>query len=164
MQDGFPTPTVMFRDGDQYVRINLPTGWKVAGSSSELHFDNATLPGALVTIRLSSLTSPDQLDAAWIETVKPLLLGSVPKDSKNGRIANITPDALNIAGWKSIEFKMVYDQFGKSMVNDWLFLKLSDGRFLEVICTGRDQNFTVIRDARHYILAGWGSIPASLLK
>ncbi len=75
----------------------------------------------------------------------------LPQDSKNGRIANITPNALNIAGWTSIEMKLNYDQVGKSMVNDWMFLKLADGRLLEVISTGH--RYAVINELLQLFVA-----------
>src|SRR5262249_1319137 len=63
-QDGMPTATTMFRDGDHYVRINVPNGWKVGGSTNEIHFDTPTIPGALITIRSSSLAPPEKFDDA----------------------------------------------------------------------------------------------------
>jgi hypothetical protein len=157
--DGFPVQTTLFRDGERYMKINVPAGWKVAGSSSEMHFENPSLPGARITMRLSSLSAPEKFDDAWVDSVKPLLVSSIPKDSKNGRIVNVVPNVLNVAGWKSIELKIAYDQFSQSMVNDWMFLKLADGRFLEVIGSGKDANFAAIKSATTYILAGWGMVP-----
>ena len=157
--DGIPVRMVLFRDGKLPMQLNPPGKWIVSGSAAEMFFQNPLFSGARITLRASSLPVADKLDDRWVELVKPLILVGLPKGSNNQKIANVTPDGFNIAGWTSMEIKATYDQEGKRFAAGWLFLRLRDGRLLEIICTSRDEDFASVRLAMMEALRGWGTGP-----
>lgn len=159
VSDGYPAIVVFFQDGAYPMQLNKPEGWKVAGSAAQMTFENPAFPGAYITLRSSSLPPPPKFDESWIEQTKPLILASAPKDANKPKILSATPDGFNIAGWKSMEFKQEYESTGRRLNQDWLFLLLNDGRFLEVITSAREENFPAVRSATLQIMAGFSRVP-----
>ena len=150
--DGFLAKVIIFKDGAQPMHVIQPAGWTTAGSVSEFFLTNPQLGDSRITLRISSLTAPTKFDEPWIENTKPLILAGLPQGA---RIVNITPDALNRNSWTTIEFKSAYERAGKRADTGWMFVRLSDGRFLELIYSAPDEKFTQVRTAAHEMLAGW---------
>lgn len=161
VSDGVPYSTVLFSDGNRRMQLNPPGKWTVSGSPGEMFFLNPDLSGARITLRASTLPVPEKMDEPWIESIKPLVIASLPKSANNQVIANVAPNTINIAGWTSVEFKATYDQAGKRFASDWLFLRLADSRLLEVVCTSRDEDFPAVHSAMMDALRGWGTAPFS---
>ena len=159
VSDGVPYRTVLFRDGSRRMQVNPPGKWTVSGSPGEMFFLNPDLSGARITLRASSLPVPEKMDEPWIESIKPLVIASLPKSANNQVIANVAPNAINISSSISVEFKATYDQTGKRFVSDWVFLRLTDGRLLEVVTSSRDEDFPAVRSAMIEVLRGWGTAP-----
>ena len=111
--DGFLSKVVVFKDGSLRRHVTLPSGWIAAGSSGEIYLTNPKILDARITLRVSSLEAPAKFDDGWIDTTKPLILGGLPKDASEKKIVNVTPNALNIQGWTSMEFKASYVRFGR---------------------------------------------------
>jgi len=99
--------------------------------------------------------APVKFDDGWIETTRPLILGGLPKDSKEQKIVNVTPNALNLQGWNSIDFKVSFDRLGRRFSTGWMFILLPDKRFLEVVYSAPDEKFTQVRAAATEMLKGW---------
>lgn len=153
--DGVIAKVAVFKDGFVAMRVNQPIGWVAAGSSTQLYFTNAKIANSRITLRASTLEPPAKFDEAWLETIKPLILGSLPKDGTGQRIDNVTPNILNIRSWTSVEFKASYERTGRRVTTGWLFLRLEDGRLLEVVSTGPEESFGEIHAAVEDILRGW---------
>lgn len=153
--DGVIAKVAVFKDGFVAMRVNQPIGWVAAGSSTQLYFTNAKIPNSRITLRASTLEPPAKFDEAWIETIKPLILGGLPKDGTGQRIDNVTPNILNIRSWTSVEFKASYERSGQRVSTGWLFLRLEDGRLLEIVSTGPEESYGAIHGAVEYMLRGW---------
>ena len=153
--DGYLAKVVVFKDGTVKRQVGLPSGWKAAGSSGELYLTNPLFPDGRITLRMSSLEPPVKFDDGWIETTRPLILGGLPKDSKEQKIVNVTPNALNLQGWNSIDFKVSFDRLGRRFSTGWMFILLPDKRFLEVVYSAPDEKFTQVRAAATEMLKGW---------
>ena len=158
VSDGFGVTVVLFQDGDRRMQVNQPEGWNPAGKPAEMYFENPKFPAARITLRLSSIAAPPKFDNPWIEAAKPLVVASVPRDSKNAAVTSVTPAVLDIAGWTSLEIKVAYDQAGRRFVNSWFFLRLGDGRLIETVASAREDQFPAVRTAAIQMLAGWSLV------
>jgi len=153
--DGFLAKVIVFKDGQLRRHVNLPNGWVAAGSPNELYLTNPKYPDARITLRVSTLEAPMKFDGPWIEATSPLILGGLPKDSQLQKIANVSPNVWARQGAQSIEFKTTFDRIGRRFATAWLFIRLADGRFLEVVYSSPDDKFVDVRAAAIDMMNGW---------
>jgi len=153
--DGFLAKVIVFKDGQLRRHVTLPGGWVAAGSPNELYLTNPKYPDARITLRLSTLEAPAKFDGPWIEATSPLILGGLPKDSQLQKIANVSPNVWARQGAQSIEFKTTFDRIGRRFSTAWLFIRLADGRFLEVVYSSPEDKFIEVRKAAIDMMDGW---------
>lgn len=156
--DGFISEMWFFQRNNTRMAVMAPEGWLYAGNAGEMAFVNPKIPSARISIRKSSLPVPKEFDAAWSNSLKETLAGSLPRDSKNGKVTDLIPQPISTNGWKTFEGRCSFNQAGDRYVWSYVFIRLHELSMLEAIVVCRESDLPATRGALLSILPTWQSV------
>lgn len=162
--DGVSTRSLCLQDGSQQVFLKQPAGWDVRGEAGALCLMSREHSTARIDLRNSAVKIPLAPDDAWVKTMTPVLLKSLPEGAKNRTMVATVPNPYTLFNWRSFEFQMSYDLADVKYIRSVCFLTIYGKGSIEMLTGGEPQDFTAAREMGLRFLRSWYEPPAGTLK
>lgn len=164
MADGVSMHTLCLQDDAQQILLKQPPGWDVRGEAGALCLTCHEHDTARIDLRSSAVKLPPTPDDAWIKSMTPALLKSLPEGAKHATMATTVPNPFTLFNWKSFEFQMTYELAEVRYTRSVCFLTVFKKGNIEMLSAGQDQDFAAARATGLKFLRSWYEPPADTLK
>ncbi|MEA3210057.1 MAG: hypothetical protein QOE70_3114 [Chthoniobacter sp.] len=115
-------PRLLFKDGARTVSYVRPAGWQFSGAKTYLRLDVNDATHSFATIQEIPRQAPQPSPSA--EALTAALIGALPKDNTNVKVASVEKNPLRIHGCETLEIVVAYSALGLDRVESVLFVNL----------------------------------------